>query len=268
MQPSEADEAQSSIPDGTPAGTPGRILQIEKCSIHDGDGLRTVVFLKGCPFRCAWCAAPESQDSEFNFGYGRLMSSAELISEIAKDEIFYFHSGGGVTISGGEPLLQVGFCEAVLRECKSMGINTAIETCAFGSYGNLEKLLPHLDIVYADIKLMDNKEHIKWTGASNETVLSNIRCMSENFSGKLRIRLPLVPTVNMNENFLKSAAEFCKGLAKLDLVELLPYHRLGLESYRKLGRENSLANVIPPGREAMEKARTVFSQLAPDIKVI
>jgi len=227
-----------------------------------------VVFLKGCPFRCAWCAAPESQDSEFAFGYGRIITAAELIPEIAKDEIFYFHSGGGVTISGGEPLLQAEFCEVVLKECKSMGINTAIETSASGSYENLEKLLPYLDTVYADIKMVDENEHIKWTGSSNETVLYNISRMSKNYSGNLRIRLPLVPTVNMDEGFIKAAAEFCQNLTRLDFVELLPYHRLGLDTYRKLGRENILASVMPPSREAMEKARAVFHQTAPDIKVI
>jgi len=246
----------------------GRILQIEKCSIHDGDGLRTVVFLKGCPFRCAWCAAPESQDADFGFGYGRMMSSAEVVSEIAKDEIFYFHSGGGVTISGGEPLLQTEFCEAVLRDCKKTGIDTAIETCASGSYENLERLLPYLDTVYADIKLMNDMEHIKWTGMSNETVLSNIKRLSHNYTGKLRIRIPLVPGVNMDDNFIRAAAGFCQSLGRLDLAELLPYHRLGLETYRKLGRQNLLTNVKPPDREVMEKARTLFRQAAPDIKVI
>ena len=246
----------------------GRVLRIEKGSIHDGDGLRTVVFLKGCPFRCAWCAAPESQDSDFNFGYGITMTPEEVVSETAKDEIFFYHSGGGVTISGGEPLLQPEFCETVLRECKKLGINTAMETCASGGYEVLERLLPHLDAVYADIKLMDDKEHIKWTGESNKTVLDNIIRMSRNYSGSLRIRLPLVPTVNMDENSIRAAAEFCQKLSKLDFVEFLPYHRLGLETYRKLGRENLLAGVMPPGREDMEKARAVFSRNAPDIKVI
>ena len=244
------------------------MLRIEKGSIHDGDGLRTVVFLKGCPLRCAWCAAPESQEREFNFGYGMTMTLAELVREIAKDEIFFYHSGGGVTISGGEPLLQPEFCEAVFRECKKMGINTAIETCAFGGYETLERLLPHLDTVYADIKLIDDREHLKWTGASNETVLYNISRMSQDYTGKLRIRLTLVPSVNMDDNSIRAAAEFCLNLGRLDLVEFLPYHRLGLETYRKLKRENLLSNVMPPSREAMEKAKEVFRLAAPNIRVV
>ena len=246
----------------------GAVLRIEKGSIHDGDGLRTVVFLKGCPFHCAWCAAPESQDSGFDSDFGIMMNVAEVVAEIAKDEVFYYHSGGGVTISGGEPLLQPEFCEAVLSECKKMGINTAMETAASGSYEVLEKLLPYLDAVYADIKVMNDREHIKWTGFSNETVLSNIKTMSRNYSGKLRIRIPLVPTVNIDDNFIQAAAGFCKSLAALDFVEFLPYHRLGLETYRKLRRENILANVMPPSKEEMEKAKAVFRGAAPNINVI
>jgi len=196
------------------------------------------------------------------------MTCNELLREIAKDDIFYFHSGGGVTISGGEPLLQADFCAAVLSECKKMGINTAMETAACGDFAALEKLLPYLDTVYADIKLMDDKEHIKWTGESNETVLANISRMSHNFAGSLRIRLPLVPTVNMNDDFIRAVAAFCKSLKSLDFVELLPYHRLGLETYRKLGRENLLAHVMPPDQEAMDKAKAVFSRTAPGIRVI
>jgi len=246
----------------------GMVLRLEKCSIHDGDGLRTVVFLKGCPLRCAWCASPESQDSKLEFGYGKVKSAAELVAEIIKDEIFYYHSGGGLTLSGGEPLLQGEFCEAVLKQCKKMGINTAIETCAYGDYETLAKLLPFLDTVYADIKLVDDKEHIKWTGASNETILSNIRRMAQDFSGNLRIRIPLIPTLNMGDSSIQAAAVFCQSLEKLDLVEFLPYHRLGLETYRKLNREYPLENIMPPGPETMANIRTVFAQAAPDVKLI
>ena len=253
---------------GTPGEIQGKVLRIEKCSIHDGDGLRTVVFLKGCPLRCAWCASPESQESEFYFGYGKMMTVAELVAEIVKDEIFYFYSGGGVTLSGGEPLLQAEFCEAVLLQCKKMGINTAIETCAYGNYELLGKLTPHLDIIYVDIKLMNNSEHIKWTGASNETILSSTRRLAQDYSGKLRIRFPLIPTINISDNFIHAAAEFCQSLAKLDFVEFLPYHRLGLETYRKLNREYPLESVMPPSREDMEKAKAVFSQTAPGVRLI
>ena len=260
MQPSKANAASGEIQ--------GKVLRVEKCSIHDGDGLRTVVFLKGCPLRCAWCASPESQESDFSFGYGKMMSAAELAAEIVKDEIFYFHSGGGLTLSGGEPLLQSDFCEAVLAHCKKLGINTAMETCAYGDYQAIEKLLPHLDTIYADIKIIDNIEHIKWTGASNETILYNISRLSQDYFGRLRIRIPLVPSINIDDNAIRAAAEFCKSLNKLDFVELLPYHRLGIETYLKLDRDYPLANIMPPNPEIMERAKAIFTQLAPGVKVI
>ena len=246
----------------------GRVLRIEKGSIHDGDGLRTVVFLKGCPLRCAWCASPESQDAAFSDGYGLAMTAAEVFGEITKEEIFYFHSGGGVTISGGEPLEQADFTLALIRECAKTGINTAIETCAYGDYSAIEKLLPHLNVIYADLKLMDDAQHIKHTGASNKTILENVRRIADKFAGKLRIRIPLVPSVNMDDEQIKAAANFCKNLTRLDFVEFLPYHRLGIDTYRKLKREFLLGGIMPPGKEAVERAKSVFREAAPGVRLV
>ena len=248
--------------------TEGRVLRIEKGAIHDGDGLRTVVFLKGCPLRCAWCASPDSQDAEFSEGYGLAMTAAEVLSEITKEEIFYFHSSGGVTISGGEPLEQADFTLALVSGCAKIGINTAIETCAYGGYSAIEKLLPHLNVIYADLKLMDDTQHIKHTGVSNKTILENVRRIASEFAGKLRIRIPLVPSINMDDGQIKAAANFCKDLARLDFVEFLPYHRLGIDTYRKLGREFLLSGIIPPDKEAVEKAKSVFREATPGVRVI
>jgi len=246
----------------------GRVLRIEKCSIHDGDGLRAVVFLKGCPLRCAWCASPESWDGVVGSGYGAEMTEDAVVSEIAKDDIFYFHSGGGVTISGGEPLSQPRFTRAILEGCKRLGIHTAMETCAYGAYADLEMLLPCLDLIYADIKLIDDAAHIKWTGASNAPILDNIRRVSQYFDGRLRIRLPLVPTVNMDDGFLQAAAAYCRGLPALDAVELLPYHRLGAGTYSKFNLEYAPGGIAPPGADAMARARDVFRLAAPNIRLV
>ena len=251
----------------------GRILRIEKGAIHDGDGLRTVIFLKGCPLRCAWCAAPESQDAGYGRGFGFSMTAEELMGEIAKDEIFYYHSGGGVTISGGEPAAQPDFTLALAGRCKKLGINTAIETCAYGDYSAIEKLLPALDVIYADLKLIDDEQHIKLTGVSNKTILANIKRIAEDFSGRLRIRIPLVPSVNMDDGQIRAAAGFCQSLARqspagLEYVEFLPYHRLGVDTYRKLGREFLMAGIMPPGRELVEKAKRVFGEAAPALRLL
>jgi len=251
----------------------GRVLRIEKGSIHDGDGLRTVVFLKGCPLRCAWCCAPESQDAEPDHGYGTNMTAEEVINEIKKDEIFYFHSGGGVTLSGGEPFMQADFTNAILSECRELGINTAIESCVYADYSTIERVLPRLDLFYADLKIMDDKLHIKYTGVSNKTILENMRRIAASFKGKLRIRIPLVPTINIDEEQIKAAAGFCQSIfslknSSLEFAEFLPYHRLGIESYRKLKREYSLGHIMPPERDAIERVKGIFREAAPGVRLL
>ena len=169
--------------------------------------------------------------------------------------------------------MQPDFTLALLSRCRKMGINTAIETCAYGDYSVIEKLLPYLDVIYADLKIMDAEQHKKYTGFSNETILANIRRIAEessagSFAGKLRIRIPLVPTVNMDDANIKAAAAFCKSLAKLDFVEFLPYHRLGIDSYRKLGREFLMNGIMPPGKHAVAKVKRIFEETGPGIQII
>ena len=137
----------------------GIVLRTERSSIHDGDGFRTVVFLKGCPLCCLWCSTPESQSPAIEQAaettYGQAMSVEDLMALVRKDSIFYFHSGGGLTLSGGEPLVQADFAAELLRQAQSEGINTAIETCLAVPFANVEKALPNLDVMYADLKHID-----------------------------------------------------------------------------------------------------------------
>ena len=240
----------------------GTVLRIDKCSIHDGDGLRTVVFLKGCMLRCTWCAAPESQEAEIIHGCGKIMSVAEVMNEVAKDEIFYFHSNGGVTISGGEPLLQPDFTLALLRSCNKVGINTAIETTAYGDYHTIEEMLSYLNVIYVDIKHMVNDEHIKHTGVSNNMILDNIRRISRSFSN-LRVRIPLIPNVNMDKYQIKDIARYCKSLDNLEFVEFLPYHRLGIGMYPGLGRK--VPSYRPPSKEEIDEVKKIFCIEAPEV---
>lgn len=243
----------------------GEVLRIEKCSIHDGDGLRTVVFLMGCPLRCLWCSTPESWQP----GYGKVMDTAEVMKEIAKDEIFYFHSGGGVTLSGGEPLCQPSFAARLLEECKKQGLHTAIETGMSADYECIEALLPWLDLIYADLKHINPDMHKKYTGMTNEGILRNIKSVAgSGFGGKLRIRIPMIPGINTAEENIKKTAEFCGTLAGLDYAELLPYHRLGVETYRRLGIVYPLPDVAPPTAEDLDAARDIFRIAAPNVRVI
>ena len=243
----------------------GTVLRIEKTSIHDGDGLRTVVFLKGCPLRCKWCSTPESQNGNIEHGYGSVMTVDEVIKEISKDEIFYFHSGGGITMSGGEPLAQADFTAVILKETKRRGINTAIETSMSGNFKDIQKLLPYLDTLYADLKHIDSDAHKRFTGIGNELILENIKTASECFSGRIIIRIPLIPTFNMTKKNATGIAEFCLKLNKLHMIELLPYHRLGVDTYQKLGIGYELFDVKAPSKEDVEAFAKVVWRVAPGI---
>ena len=242
----------------------GIVLRIEKTSIHDGDGLRTVVFLKGCPLRCKWCSTPESQPMAIEQGYGREMTVREVMKEICKDEIFFFHSGGGVTISGGEVLAQADFAEAILRVCRDEGIPAAIETSLFANFETIRPLLPLLDDMYIDFKVADDALHHEYTGVSNQQIRENLQRVDAAYGGRIHIRIPTIPGVNMTEENMRQTAEFLRALHRVTDVELLPYHRLGLETYRKLGRTYELPDIATPPMEEMRRMAEVIQGVLPD----
>lgn len=236
----------------------GRVLRIEKTSIHDGEGLRTVVFLKGCPLRCKWCSTPESQRMEIEKGYGKDMTVEEVVKEICKDEIFFFHSGGGVTISGGEVLMQADFAKEILISCMEQGIPTAIETSLYSSYDKIRELLPYLTSMYIDFKVADERLHEFYTGMSNKRIKENLVKVDAEFAGDIHIRIPVIPTVNMNENNMKDTIKFLSNLKHIKDIELLPYHRLGLETYERLERVYELKDVEIPDMEMLKKMAEVI----------
>jgi pyruvate formate lyase activating enzyme len=247
----------------------GRVLRIEKTSIYDGQGLRTVVFLKGCPLRCKWCSTPEAQNFEAEFGYGTDMTVSEVVEEISKDEIFFFHSGGGVTISGGEVLVQEDFAAEILKECLKRGIHTAIESSFYSDYGRIEKLMPYLKAVYVDIKHMDDKAHRAWTGVSNTKILENIHRLDRScYPAEVHVRIPVIPGINNGEENLLAVTGFCQGLKKLRDIELLPYHRLGINTYKKMGKEYELMDVKPPSKETLHKCAEFMANHAKGLEII
>ena len=271
------------------------ILRIEHLSLSDGKGMRTVVFFKGCPLRCAWCSTPESQAGKrevyymkerctgcgacirlcprqalsraektgelvrdkarctscfhcvdvCNYRahqiYGKEMTVKEVVHEILKDEMFFFYSGGGVTFSGGDVFCQTDFAEVLIKACHDACINTAAELDMFTSFENVKRIVPHLQMFYADVKCMDPKRHKKWTGQDNALILDNIRradaiCQPSS----IHIRLPLVAGINDDEENIRKTAEFCRELKNCRELEFLPYHRLGVHTYRQLGRKYQL----------------------------
>jgi glycyl-radical enzyme activating protein family len=300
----------------------GSVLRIERTSIHDGQGLRTVLFLKGCPLRCRWCSTPESQHSGLEKGYirdrcvgcgtcvhscpegalavsedglkvvtdsskckhcfvcvakcpqgalkkyGIFMTVQEAVREVTKDEIFYFYSGGGVTISGGEPLNQPDFVAEVLHECRKVGIHTALETSFYTPFENIEKVLPWLNVLHVDLKHMDPEQHQQWVGQDNSLILSNIRKVDDSrYPLEIIVRIPMISGANDSDTNLSASAEFCKSLKKLKTIELLPYHRLGIETYRNLARDYSLTEVALPSQEQILERASFLARQNPGVPV-
>lgn len=237
----------------------GRIFDIQKYSIHDGPGIRTIVFLKGCALRCRWCCNPESQEHKIQnmvFGgknkvIGRDVTVEEVMTEIKKDMPYYRRSGGGVTLSGGEALLQPDFAPQLLRACHDCGINTAIETTGFAPFAVIEKYLPYLDYILMDIKHINDAKHREFTGQSNQLILENARRIAERGSN-LTIRVPVIPTFNHTKEEIRQIAEFAKTLPGVRHLHLLPYHRMGEDKYAGLDREYLLKGIKPMTDEYMD----------------
>ena len=289
----------------------GFVLRVERSSIHDGSGLRTVLFMKGCPLRCAWCSTPESQrmlpersitrskctlcgqcvkvcpqnalsikDGDVWLAkdlcqgcfkcasacpngavatYGKCMSAYDVGRELSKDGIFFFHSGGGVTISGGEPFAQPEFLLAILRECRAHGLDCALESSFFAEWPVIEQALPYLDLIHADIKHMDSEKHLALTGVVNELILENImRADTSEHNFDLVIRTPIIPGINDDDADIIKLAEFVNQLQKVSCMEFLAYHKLGTETYTKLGRPYMLRDIETPLAGYMRRKAALF----------
>ena len=245
----------------------GRIFNIQRFSIHDGPGVRTIVFLKGCALRCRWCCNPESQSHEIETmvsdgktkTVGQDITVREVMQEVIRDMPYYRRSGGGLTISGGECLCQADFSAALLAAAKDMGINTAVESTACMEFEVIEKLLPYLDLYLMDIKHMNSEKHKEFTKRDNKLILENAAKLAVK-AKKLIIRVPVVPTFNDTEEEIGDIARFAAGLPNVKEIHLLPYHRLGQDKYEGLGREYSLKNIEPPKREHMERLADIAAK--------
>ncbi len=244
----------------------GRIFDIQRFSVHDGPGIRTIVFLKGCPLRCRWCCNPESQSYEFQemtLGgktktVGRDVTVEEVIKEVELDRVYYKRSGGGMTLSGGESLAQPEFAPALLEAAKDRSINTAMESTGYADFDIIKKYLPHLDLYLMDIKHINSEKHKAFTGRENGLILENARRIAASGT-KLIIRTPVIPTFNATKEEIRDIAKFASSLPGVTEMHILPYHRIGMDKYAGLNREYTLKEIEPPSAELMQELLAVVN---------
>ena len=301
----------------TTGQTKGRVFNIQRYSIHDGAGIRTLVFLKGCPLRCLWCCNPESQKSQTELGFiesrcvgsdicgapcvsvcplkaihlsgqgklaidrgacdacgkcatacgkdalkvvGQEMTVDEAMAEVEKDRPFYRRSGGGVTLGGGEPLMQHRFTAELLKAAQEAYLHTALETCGHAPWTHLEAVLKHVDLLQFDLKHMDPVRHRELTGQSNELILTNLKkVLSVKAPQDVIVRIPVVPGCNDSTENIRETAEFIAELG-LKHIELVPYHRLGVSKYAQYGMVYPLAGCEPAPQNRLDELRKIVKE--------
>ena len=246
-------ENQMPVPNRSDKGylhTKGRIFDIQRYSIHDGKGIRTIVFLKGCVLRCKWCCNPESQEYQIQTMtvqgkpkvIGRDVTVGEVMETVVKDEPYYRRSGGGLTLSGGESLCQAEFARDLLHAAKARGMNTAMESMAGLPYEKIEMLLPYLDNYLMDIKHIDPEKHRDLTMQPNGNILKFAAYLNERHVD-MWIRHVVVPGITDDEKYLFDLGYFIGQFDNLKALDVLPYHTMGEKKYQSLGMEYKLKGV-------------------------
>jgi pyruvate formate lyase activating enzyme len=288
--------------------TTGMIFDIKRYAIHDGPGIRTAVFFKGCPLKCWWCHNPEGQNKQPQLMFranrckefkncvqvcptgaiswvdgsithwdscdhcgkcaevcytgaremvGRVVSVQDLMEEIERDVVFYDQSGGGVTFTGGEPLMQRRFLYDCLLACKKQEIRVAVDTSGYSGWGGFESINPLVDLFLFDLKLIDENRHKQYTSVSNQVILDNLQKLAQT-NAHIIVRIPLIPGINDDEENITSTAAFLARLDKLDGVELMPYHEIGLAKYQAMGMKYALEGTHLPKKEHIDEVEEIF----------
>lgn len=250
----------------TRAARTGRVFDIKRFSSHDGPGIRSTVFLTGCPLRCAWCHNPEAFAlHDRPGGQIRDMTVAEVIRELEKDVSYYDRSGGGVTVSGGEPLFQSAFTLELLRTCRKRELHSALDTCGLVDTTLLLEAAAIADLVLYDLKAIDSEVHRSWTGAPNERILENLAAL-ESSEVPVWIRLPLIPGANEDDANVDATLALLSA-TRFRRISLLPYHRIAEGKYHGLGLENRMSGVEPPSDDRVEVLRARFAAAGFDVHV-
>jgi pyruvate formate lyase activating enzyme len=228
----------------------GSVFEIINGSCVDGPGLRTTIFFKGCNMRCKWCHNPEGID----YKGGKFYSVDELLEKVLKYKN-YFGENGGVTLSGGECMIQSDFISELLKKCKENNIHTVVDTAGYVEWKEFEKVIPYTDLFLYDLKCYSEELHIKNTGVSNKLILSNLYKLSK--ISDIIVRIPIIPTVNTDENELDKMSLYLENIKKKG-IELLPYHSLGEDKYKKLGIDFNKYEV--PSKQDIEYYNSFFYQ--------
>ncbi len=260
----------------------GMVYSIKRYSLHDGPGIRQTVFFKGCPLACWWCHNPESQNINHEQSHrnymldgssycqpetiGKLMDVEEVMSEIEKDRIFYDESGGGVTFSGGEPLLQYKFLLALLKRCKKQGIHTTVDTSGYTNIGILENVSDLADLILYDLKHMDAEKHKEYTGISNTRIINNLIWLDATKKNVI-IRFPVIPQVNDKEENINKMLDFLKKLKHIRKITLLPYHTIAKHKYQQLKKTNRMEGVKALQNEELSHLKLKFESIGFDVKI-
>ncbi|MFO7978702.1 MAG: glycyl-radical enzyme activating protein [Bacteroidales bacterium] len=260
----------------------GIVYDIRSFSVHDGPGIRSTVFLKGCPLRCSWCHNPESQPFGQEFWevtqrtgsftttcqepLGRIMTVDEVVKQVADERPFFEESGGGVTLSGGEPLSQPQYCLELLKQLKKQGIHTALDTSGYAPAGVMDSVIPFTDLFLFDLKFIDPQQHIRHTGKSNQTILENFSRAYA--SGKsLIVRIPLVEHITDTDKNIRELKHFLAAFPAIERIDLLPYHCIARHKYQKLGRPDPLGLHDNYPREKALLIQQQFTALAQQVSL-
>ena len=256
--------------------TGGVIFRIKKFAIHDGPGIRTTIFLKGCPLSCSWCHNPEGINPRPEMigtscatGHpetvGKTVTVGEVVSEIEKDTVFYDESGGGVTFSGGEPLFQGDFLYSLAKVCAERRIHTVLDTSGFASKKTFERIVDIVDRVHFDLKIMDESDHVRHTGVSNRPILENLASLAVS-KRKPVIRFPIIPGITDGDTNIRMMAEYLATLGNLRRIDLLPFHRTAESKYVRMGKSWRMNGANPPDKSCVNEIRSIFEAHGFDVK--